>query len=685
MHESRAHEGEVTELEVTPAGNAREIVNADSEGFIAAYAQNLWRERSQASRGASTVSGTCSVRRGPRWVVDEDARWRLAWDVVSVVLTVVLVLSEPWIAAFQPRSLGFGLRQIRRHEAWVVVLDAVNIMWFSCDIVLSMATTFRTVHGVKVWEPKRIVKKYLLTFFAWDLMATLPFERLVAKRICRKRCARKGAAITLLHMVTIARAFRGSKIARAKQLARQLTFDPADIIGLPPTAGQILRFLLGAFMGMHVFACVWYLIGDRSKDRGLDEDCYNGLPWYRRDKAAQCTWIQRGGYTRSALSSSYLYLTCLYWAVTTVTTVGYGDISANTVGEKLFTIFVEIAGVSWFATLISAVGTEVMSDSRSDEVRRLKLALKKFLYRHDFPVHLGQAVIAYVRNQFEVEREFDGDDPEVSRLLRDSLNDTLKRHVALHMASRDPLLRRNAFFIGHEQAPPRRNSFIRGSISLFSKLTSRPVFDWGPNKQFVADCVLRMKISISGPGELLVSRNSKASALHMVARGRVTARSDHDDCRDLLDPGVEPPTFCVEAGDYFGDESVLLSVLWALPLFTPHIYCEFIIIDAQHLAELFEGYPDVAEERRAFAYERVRKYPTVFALDLSANVTRADDEYSDNIPLVSLARKPSSISTIAPSASSSEDARAHLKSISEQVDHLRNNVALLATELRRHT
>lgn len=686
MSDGRTHQGQHPDIQVSaPAANTQESQDDDSEGFIAAYAQTLWRERSQASGALSTVSGHCSTRRGPWWVVDEDAKWRLLWDVLSVLLTVVLVLCEPWIAAFQPRSLGFGLRQIRRHEAWVAVLDAVNIVWFSFDILLSMATTYRTVHGVKVWDPRRIAKKYLLTFFTWDLLATVPCERIVAKRICRKRCARKGAAITLLHMVSIARSFRGSKIARANQLARQLTFDPVDIIGLPPAAGQIARFLLGAFMGMHVFACVWYLIGDRSKDRGLDEECYDGLPWSRREKAAQCTWTQRGGYSRSVLSTSYLYLTSLYWAVTTVTTVGYGDISANTVGEKLFTIFVEVAGVSWFATLISAVGTEVMSDSRSDEVRRLKLALKKFLYRHDFPAHLAQAVIAYVRNQFEVEREFDGDDPEVSRLLRESLNDTLKRHVALHMASRDPLLRRNAFFIGHDQFTPRRSSIIGGSLSLFSTLRTRMSFDWGPHKQFVADCVLRMKISIAGPGELLVARNSKASALHMVARGRVIARSDHDDSKDLLEPECEPPTFCVEAGDYFGDESVLLAVLWAIPLCTPQMYCEFIVIDVQHLAELFEAHPDVAEERRSFAYERVRKHPSVFVLEVSANAARTDGDCIEDVAVTSRARKPNSAFARSGSSLSSEDAQAHLKSISDQIDLLRNNVALLATELQCRT
>ena len=50
-----------------------------------------------------------------------------------------------------------------------------------------------------------------------------------------------------------------------------------------------------------------------------------------------------------AMSGGELYLTSLYFTTTTISTVGYGDISGNTIVEKIFCIFVMIIGVISFS------------------------------------------------------------------------------------------------------------------------------------------------------------------------------------------------------------------------------------------------------------------------------------------------------------------------------------------------
>ena len=84
-----------------------------------------------------------------------------------------------------------------------------------------------------------------------------------------------------------------------------------------------------------------------------------------------CMWIFFGYYdfigswvdnpTFDVMSPYELYLTSFYFTTTTITTVGYGDMSGNTSTEKLFCIMIMIIGVISFS-LASASLTSLLSN-----------------------------------------------------------------------------------------------------------------------------------------------------------------------------------------------------------------------------------------------------------------------------------------------------------------------------------
>ena len=66
------------------------------------------------------------------------------------------------------------------------------------------------------------------------------------------------------------------------------------------------------------------------------------------------------------LGEQDLYLISIYWAVTTISTVGYGDISANNRSERIFCLIVMIIGVTMFTTAASTI-TQLMSSIDEQE------------------------------------------------------------------------------------------------------------------------------------------------------------------------------------------------------------------------------------------------------------------------------------------------------------------------------
>ena len=50
-----------------------------------------------------------------------------------------------------------------------------------------------------------------------------------------------------------------------------------------------------------------------------------------------------------------LYVACVYWAVTTVTTIGYGDIAPTTTAERVFVMASMFVGAAVFSYVIGTV------------------------------------------------------------------------------------------------------------------------------------------------------------------------------------------------------------------------------------------------------------------------------------------------------------------------------------------
>lgn len=66
-------------------------------------------------------------------------------------------------------------------------------------------------------------------------------------------------------------------------------------------------------------------------------------------------WMWR--YQLSNHTIEAQYVTSLYWAFSTLTTVGYGDISARTPQEQIYSMWMMLLGVSWYAYIVSSMST----------------------------------------------------------------------------------------------------------------------------------------------------------------------------------------------------------------------------------------------------------------------------------------------------------------------------------------
>lgn len=103
------------------------------------------------------------------------------------------------------------------------------------------------------------------------------------------------------------------------------------------------------FTIMHMVACGWIYIGEREG-------------WG--------TWLTNDNFNVSKANGdgTTIYITSLYWVVTTLTTVGYGDIYGTTEEEYIYTMIVEFIGILVFSIIMSTVNSFLSAQGDIDIV-----------------------------------------------------------------------------------------------------------------------------------------------------------------------------------------------------------------------------------------------------------------------------------------------------------------------------
>lgn len=88
----------------------------------------------------------------------------------------------------------------------------------------------------------------------------------------------------------------------------------------------------------HIFGCIWIFIARNLEETG---------------------WIQSNDY--NDLSPIQLYLTALYFTFTTISTVGYGDISGGAFLERLYCIIILFIGVLSYSFIAGSITSIIIN------------------------------------------------------------------------------------------------------------------------------------------------------------------------------------------------------------------------------------------------------------------------------------------------------------------------------------
>ncbi len=111
------------------------------------------------------------------------------------------------------------------------------------------------------------------------------------------------------------------------------------------------------------------------------------------------SWIIKFGF--SDCSFGELYFIGIYYIITTVTTVGYGDLTCVTPKEKVFGIIVEIVGIVAYSYVLTSISNYVRSknDAEEEYFKKYKILQEIKITYNDLSDDLFDRINRYIKNK----------------------------------------------------------------------------------------------------------------------------------------------------------------------------------------------------------------------------------------------------------------------------------------------
>ncbi|KAH0886169.1 hypothetical protein HID58_062265 [Brassica napus] len=381
---------------------------------------------------------------------------------------VVLVVYTAWVSPFE-----FGF--LRKPRPPLSITDNIVNGFFAIDIIMTFFVGYLDKSTyLLVDDRKMIAFKYLRSWFVLDLISTIPSE--VAMKISSQ-------SYGLFNMLRLWRVRRvGAFFAR---LEKDRNFNYFWV--------RCAKLVCVTIFAVHCAACFYYLIAARHHDPAK-------------------TWIGASNANFHDESLWMRYVTSMYWSITTLTTVGYGDLHPVNTKEMIFDIFYMLFNLGLTAYLIGNMTNLVVhGTSRTRNFRDTIQAASNFARRNHLPPRLQDQMLAHLCLKYRTDSE---------GLQQQETLDALPKA-------------------------------IRSSIShfLFYSLMDKVYLFRGVSNDLLFQLVSEMKAEYFPPKEDVILQNEAPTDFYILVNGTA----------DLVvqDGGTENAVKEVKTGDIIGEIGVL--------------------------------------------------------------------------------------------------------------------------------
>uniref|UniRef100_A0A4W6BLM9 Potassium voltage-gated channel subfamily H member 7 n=1 Tax=Lates calcarifer TaxID=8187 RepID=A0A4W6BLM9_LATCA len=457
-----------------------------------------------------------------KWTILHYSPFKAVWDWLILLLVIYTAIFTPYSAAFllndieeqKRRECGYSCSPLN-------VVDLIVDIMFIVDILINFRTTYVNINEEVVSHPAKIAIHYFKGWFLIDMVAAIPFDLLIFG-------SGSDETTTLIGLLKTARLLRLVRVAR--KLDRYSEYGAA-----------VLMLLMCIFaLIAHWLACIWYAIGNVEKP-------------YLEHKIG---WLDNLGVSigkkynysdpSSGPSIKDKYVTALYFTFSSLTSVGFGNVSPNTNSEKIFSICVMLIGSLMYASIfgnVSAIIQRLYSGTARYHLQMLRV--KEFIRFHQIPNPLRQRLEEYFQHAWTYTNGID------MNMVLKGFPECLQADICLHL-----------------------NKNLLQGCKAFR----------GATKGCLRALAMRFKTTHAPPGDTLVHCGDVLTALYFVSRGSIEILKD-----DVVVAILGKNDIFGEMIHLFAKPGKSCADVRALS------YCDLHTIQREEILEVLDMYPEFAD------------------------------------------------------------------------------------------